>query len=229
MMVTFLPWRHGTGAQAREVGWSDRTPPADNRIERRFKIHERRAPAVPPFQAGQASEKKEAHMRLKLLGGAAVLALAAVGVALVVAQLTQEDSAGGRVVVIGDALEVSPSADWLVVTTFGESADSGVQELTFTNNHSVDAQVTKLSRVDQDPPAPNDFDGTMTLQIGKKDPITGCPDPLPYTLSIPGSRALGWTVPANGSVTACGKMLYDGLGPADGEVALTFVFEALVP
>lgn len=170
-------------------------------------------------------------MKLKVFSGLVVVGLIGVSILLVLALVNQSDQTTGRVVVISDVLTVSPETDWLTIQSFGGPADSGVQELVFANDTDAAAAVTQLSNVIQDPPAPNAFGpvppaiGTLSLQLSKKDPITGCP--ATPQISIPylgGQGGFSWPVPAHSTMTVCGKMLYNGLGPVDGALGLTFVF-----
>ena len=162
----------------------------------------------------------------KILIPVAVVAIAALGLFYVMAQVVQQDSTTGSVTVVGDVLTVSPTTDWLTVLSFSEAQNSGVQELVFTNANDFDVLITELNRIEQVPPKPNAFAGTMDFRLGLKS--VACPDPLTFTLAVDvGGRGLNWVVPANGSAIICGQLDYDGaLGAVDETVALNFVFSA---
>ena len=159
------------------------------------------------------------------LAGLTVVAVA-VGVMFVLATMLGEDESTGSVTVVGDLLEVSPDENWLVVESVGGAADSGVQELTFTNPQPFDTQLLFLDHIVQTPPPPNAFDEALSLSLGVKDPVTGCPDPLPKDVHLsPGTEPFSLDILAGESLTLCGLLAYDGsLGPVNESVDLAFVF-----
>ena len=159
------------------------------------------------------------------LTGLAVVAVAA-GVMFVLATMLGEDESTGRVTVVGDLLEVSPDENWLVVESVGGAADSGVQELTFTNPQPFMVTVEFLEDIIHTPPEPNAFAEVLTMTMGVKDPVTGCPDPLPINVNMStGRAALSLDVLPGESLTLCGLLAYDGtLGPVNESVDLAFVF-----
>ncbi len=163
--------------------------------------------------------------RTRLFAALATVIAIGLGIALVLALTAQEDATTGSVSVVGeDMIAIAPTADWVEVVSLNGAAESGNQPLVFTNSQDFDVLITKVV-VAKIPSSPSVLDGTMTLEMGE-EVASVCPDPATFVLPLnSGIKVLGLTVPATGSMTLCGNLLYDGsLVATNADLDFTFTF-----